>query len=194
LKWAETQDGFIAPLEKDEKKPVWITNVYSRQLVHKWRTEEQAILVGTQTVIDDNPKLNARDWNGNNPIRLIIDQNNRIPRDSHIFDNQVKTILFSKSKTTIEKENTTFEVIDFKQKIASQIVEVLYNHHVQSVIIEGGRQTLQTFIDTNLWDEARIFVGKIQFTSGTKAPILDKKTYEKYSIDQDELIISRNHD
>jgi diaminohydroxyphosphoribosylaminopyrimidine deaminase/5-amino-6-(5-phosphoribosylamino)uracil reductase len=125
---------------------------------------------------------------------LIIDQNNRIPRDSHIFDNQVKTILFSKSKTTIEKENITFEVIDFKQNIASQIVEVLYNHHVQSIIIEGGRQTLQTFIDANLWDEARIFVGKIQFTAGIKAPILDKKTYKKYSIDQDELIISRNHD
>jgi diaminohydroxyphosphoribosylaminopyrimidine deaminase/5-amino-6-(5-phosphoribosylamino)uracil reductase len=205
LKWAETQDGFIAP-EKilrypeisgqndTEKKPVWITNVYSRQLVHKWRTEEQAILIGTQTVIDDNPRLNARDWHGNNPIRLIIDQNNRIPRDSHIFDNQVKTILFSKSKTTIEKENITFEVIDFKQNIASQIVEVLYNHHVQSIIIEGGRQTLQTFIDANLWDEARIFVGKIQFTAGIKAPILDKKTYKKYSIDQDELIISRNHD
>ncbi|MBP6182731.1 bifunctional diaminohydroxyphosphoribosylaminopyrimidine deaminase/5-amino-6-(5-phosphoribosylamino)uracil reductase RibD [Flavobacterium sp.] len=194
LKWAETQDGFIAPLEKDEKKPVWITTVYSRQLVHKWRTEEQAILIGTQTVLDDNPKLNARDWHGNNPIRLIIDQNNRIPRYSHVFDNQVKTILFSKSKTTIEKENTTFEVIDFKENIASQIVEVLYNHHVQSVIIEGGRQTLQTFIDANLWDEARIFVGKIQFTAGTKAPILDKKPFEKYSIGQDELIISRNHD
>ncbi len=194
LKWAESQDGFIAPLEKDEKKPVWITTVYSRQLVHKWRTEEQAILVGTQTVIDDNPKLNARDWDGNNPIRLILDQNNRIPKDSHIFNNQVKTILFSKSKTTIEKENTIFEVIDFEQNIAKQIVKALYQHQIQSVIIEGGRQTLQTFIDVNLWDEARIFVGNIQFTSGKKAPILDKKPFEKYSISNDELIISRNHD
>ena len=194
LKWAESQDGFIAPLEKNEKKPVWITNVYSRQLVHKWRTEEQAILAGTQTVIDDNPKLNARDWHGNNPIRVIIDQNNRIPKDSHIFNNQVKTILFSKSKTTIEKENTIFEVIDFEQNIATQIVKALYLHQIQSVIIEGGRQTLQTFIDANLWDEARIFIGNTPFTAGTKAPILDKKPFEKYSIGTDELIISRNHD
>ncbi|MFV8326754.1 bifunctional diaminohydroxyphosphoribosylaminopyrimidine deaminase/5-amino-6-(5-phosphoribosylamino)uracil reductase RibD [Flavobacterium sp. ZS1P14] len=194
LKWAESQDGFIAPLEKEEKKPVWITNVYSRQLVHKWRTEEQAILVGTQTAIDDNPKLNARDWNGNNPIRLILDQNNRIPKNSHLFNNEVKTILFSKSQTTIEKENTIFEVIDFEQNIAKQILKALYQHQIQSVIIEGGRQTLQTFIDVNLWDEARIFVGNIQFTTGTKAPILDKKPFKKYSIANDELIISRNHD
>jgi len=194
LKWAESQDGFIAPLEKDEKKPVWITTVYSRQLVHKWRTEEQAILVGTQTVIDDNPKLNARDWYGNNPIRLIIDQNNRIPEDSHIFDNETKTIVFSKLKTTIKKENTIFEVIDFNQNIAVQIIEVLYNHQIQSVIIEGGKQTLQTFIDKNLWDEAKIFIGNVAFTAGIKAPILDKKPFEKYSIGNDELIISRNHD
>ena len=205
LKWAESQDGFIAPLEilrypeiseqnDNKKKPVWITNVYSRQLVHKWRTEEQAILVGTQTVIDDNPKLNTRDWYGNNPIRLVLDQNNRIPKDSHILNNQAKTIVFSKSKTTIKKENTIFEVIDFNQNIAVQIIEVLYNHQIQSVIIEGGRQTLQTFIDENLWDEARIFIGNMQFTAGTKAPKLDKNLFEKYSIDQDELIISRNHD
>ncbi|MFV8342385.1 bifunctional diaminohydroxyphosphoribosylaminopyrimidine deaminase/5-amino-6-(5-phosphoribosylamino)uracil reductase RibD [Flavobacterium sp. XS2P39] len=205
LKWAESQDGFIAPekilrypeISKQsdtKKKPVWITTVYSRQLVHKWRTEEQAILVGTQTVIDDNPQLNARDWHGNNPIRLIIDQNNRIPEDSHIFDNQIKTILFSKSKTKIEKENTIFEVIDFEQNIAKQIIKALYQHQIQSVIIEGGRQTIQTFIDTNLWDEARIFIGNVQFTAGTKAPILDKNPFEKYSIGNDELIISRNHD
>ncbi|HRN45021.1 MAG TPA: bifunctional diaminohydroxyphosphoribosylaminopyrimidine deaminase/5-amino-6-(5-phosphoribosylamino)uracil reductase RibD, partial [Flavobacterium sp.] len=159
LKWAESQDGFIAPTEKLEKKPVWITNQYSRQLVHKWRTEEQAILVGTQTAIDDNPKLNARDWSGKNPIRLVIDQNNRIEKNNHIFDNQAVTIVFSKSIDTIKKENTIFEILDFEKNIAEQIVQILYQHQIQSVIIEGGRQTLQTFIDANLWDEARVFVG-----------------------------------
>ena len=201
LKWAESQDGFIAPEEAlrkaqndNEKKPVWITNTYSRQLVHKWRSEEQAILVGTQTVIDDNPKLNVRDWAGNNPIRVVLDQNNRIPTDSHLFNNQIKTIVFSKLKNPIEKENCIFETIDFEQNIAQQIMETLYQHQIQSVIIEGGRQTLQTFIDANLWDEARIFVGNVQFNAGTKAPILDKSQYEKYSIGNDELIISRKHD
>lgn len=194
LKWAESKDGFIAPLEKLEKKPVWITNVYSRQLVHKWRSEEQAILVGTQTVIDDNPKLDVRDWAGNNPIRVVLDQNNRISNVSQIFNNQVKTIVFSKLKPAIEKENVIFEVIDFEQNIAAQIVKTLHQHQIQSVIIEGGRQTLQTFIDTNLWDEARIFVGNIQIKEGIKAPIIAHKPFDKYSIGNDELILSRNHD
>lgn len=194
LKWAETKDGFIAPIEKLEQKPVWITNHYSRQLVHKWRTEEQSILVGTQTVIDDNPKLDARDWFGNNPIRLVIDQKNRIPKDSHIFDNQTKTIIFSKIKTEIAEENTIFEVIDFEQNIAQQIIVILYKYQIQSVIIEGGKQTLQTFIDANLWDEARIFVGNSRFNIGTKAPKLVLKDFERYIIDTDELLISKNHD
>ena len=194
LKWAESKDGFIAPLEKLEQKPVWITNPYSRQMVHKWRSEEQAILVGTQTVIDDNPKLDVRDWTGNNPIRVVLDQNNRISNDSHVFDNEVKTIVFSKLKPAVEKENIIFEVIDFKQNIAEQIVKKLHQHQIQSVIIEGGRQILQTFIDANLWDEARVFIGNIQIKEGIKAPIITKKLFDKYSIGGDELILLRNHD
>lgn len=194
LKWAQSQDGFIAPSEKLEKKPVWITNPYSRQMVHKWRSEEQAILVGTQTVIDDNPKLDTRDWAGDNPIRLALDQNNRIPENSQILNNQVKTILFSKSKTAVIKENTTFECIDFQKNVAKQIVESLYEHQIQSVIIEGGSQTLQTFIDAKLWDEARVFIGNIHFTNGKKKPQLVSKEAEKQYIGADELIISKNHD
>ncbi len=194
LKWAQTQDGFIAPLEKKEQKPVWITNPNSRQLVHKWRTEEQAILVGTQTVIDDNPQLNARDWNGNNPIRIVIDQNNRIPEKSHIFDNQTKTIIFSKKETTLSSENTIFEILDFQENIAHQIVDRLYQHQIQSIIIEGGAQTLQTFIDANLWDEARVFIGNSQFGNGIKAPTLNTAPTKKEKIGTDELLIIRNYD
>jgi diaminohydroxyphosphoribosylaminopyrimidine deaminase/5-amino-6-(5-phosphoribosylamino)uracil reductase len=150
--------------------------------------------VGTQTAIDDNPILNARDWFGNNPIRLVLDQKNRIPNNSHVFDNQVKTILFSGTKTKIEKENTTFEVIDFEQNIANQIVSVLYKHQIQSVIIEGGRQTLQTFIDSQLWDEARIFIGNVSFISGIKSPVLNSNIFEQHLIDTDELKLYRNHD
>ena len=194
LKWAETQDGFIAPLTKLEQKPVWITNKFSRQLVHKWRSEEQAILVGTNTVIDDNPKLDVRDWTGNNPIRIILDQNNRIPKDSFIFNNQVKTIIFSNSSTRINQENSIFEVIDFKKNLANQILNVLYKHHIQSVMIEGGLQTLQTFIDENLWDEARVFIGNNNFETGIKAPLLALKNIEKHIIENDILLISRNND
>ena len=194
LKWAETQDGFIAPLQKEEQKPVWITTVQSRQLVHKWRTEEQAILVGTQTVIDDNPQLNARDWEGNNPIRIVIDQRNRIPKTAHVFDNQTKTIVFSSNKSTLSLENTIFEVIDFQQNIVQQIIDKLYQHQIQSVIIEGGSQTLQTFIDANLWDEARIFIGNSTFGTGKKAPILNTALSTKERIGTDELLIIRNYD
>lgn len=196
LKWAESQDGFLAP-EKEinpERKPVWITNSYSRQLVHKWRSEEQAILVGTQTVIDDNPKLNVRDWSGNNPVRVVLDQNNRILKESFVFDDSVKTILFTKSKISFSAENTTFEVIDFNQNIVPQILAVLYKNQIQSVIIEGGLQTLQSFIDQNIWDEARIFTGKTSLGKGTKAPDLRKKNVIKTHIQNDELIYVRNHD
>lgn len=194
LKWAETQDGFIAPLTKLDQKPVWITNEFSRQLVHKWRSEEQAILVGTQTVIDDNPKLDVRNWTGNNPIRIVLDQNNRIPKESHIYDNQVKTIIFSDIPKAINKENTTFEIIDFKQNLAEQILNVLYKHQIQSVIIEGGSRTLQTFIDENLWDETRVFIGNHNFETGIKAPILALKNIKKQAVGNDILLISRNND
>ena len=194
LKWAETQDGFIAPLQKEEQKPVWITNLNSRQLVHKWRTEEQAILVGTQTVIDDNPKLNARDWEGNNPVRVVIDQNHRIPKTAHVFDNQIKTIVFSNKKSAPSLENTIFEVIDFQQNIAQQIVNKLFQNQIQSIIIEGGAQTLQTFIDANLWDEARVFIGNCTFEKGVKAPILNTSPFKKEKIGTDELLIIRNYD
>ena len=200
LKWAESQDGFIAPIlrqsddEKIQRKPVWITNEFSRQLSHKWRTEEQAILVGTNTVVDDNPKLDARDWNGKNPVRIILDQNNRIPKDSYIYDNHIKTIIFSQLENTTIVENIIFEVIDFEQNLAQQILKVLYKHNIQSLIIEGGRQTLQTFIDENIWDEARIFIGNKAFENGTKAPNITLGKSEKQLIGNDELLILRNYD
>ncbi len=194
LKWAQTQDSFIAPLEKEELKPVWITSIQSRQLVHKWRTEEQAILVGTQTVIDDNPQLNARDWEGNNPIRIVIDQRNRIPKTAHVWDNKIKTIVFSNENSIPSSTNTIVEVIDFQQNIAPQIVEKLYQHQIQSVIIEGGAQTLQTFIDATLWDEARIFIGNSTFGTGKKAPVLNTSLSTKERIGTDELLIIRNYD
>jgi diaminohydroxyphosphoribosylaminopyrimidine deaminase/5-amino-6-(5-phosphoribosylamino)uracil reductase len=208
LKWAESQDGFIAPilrpfdklkasLTQDEiknRKPVWITNEFSRQLVHKWRSEEQAILVGTNTVVDDNPKLDARDWAGKNPTRIVLDQNNRIQKDSHIYDNQIKTIIFSQMPNAIIGENITFEVIDFKQNLAQQILKELYKHNFQSVIIEGGQLTLQTFIDEDFWDEARIFIGNKAFENGTKAPSITLERSVKHSIGNDELVISRNYD
>jgi diaminohydroxyphosphoribosylaminopyrimidine deaminase/5-amino-6-(5-phosphoribosylamino)uracil reductase len=200
LKWAESQDGFLAPVPdqtndyRATRKPVWITNEFSRQVVHKWRSEEQALLIGTQTAIDDNPKLDVRDWHGNNPIRIILDKNNRIPKDSYVFNTQQKTIFLCESNRAIHHQNCIFETIDFEQNLGYQIMETLYKQAIQSVIVEGGRQTLQTFIDENLWDEARIFVGTTQFKTGIPTPILNRSNAIKKTILNDSLFIIRNHD
>lgn len=181
LKWAESADGFLAPLQKDQRKPVWITNEFSRQLVHKWRAEEQAILVGTQTVVDDNPTLDVRDWTGENPTRIVLDQNNRISKESHIFGNQSKTLVYS------EAEN-------FSDNVALALAGRLYQDGIQSVIIEGGTRTLETFLLENLWDEARVFKGKARFENGVRAPQWPKSAACRKKILHDELLIFYNHD
>ena len=194
LKWAETKNGFVSPISKKTKNPVWISNQYSQQLVHKWRSEEHAILVGTNTVIADNPKLNVRSWTGNNPIRIVLDKNLRIPKNANIFDGSAQTIVITeRGKEKQEtRENLIFESIDFSKNIAKQICDVLFKHQIQSVIIEGGTQTLQTFIDADLWDEARVFIGQNEFENGVKAPIISGASVSENNIKGDVLKIIQN--
>ena len=172
LKWAQTQDGYIAPKNRVKQAPVWITQKVSRQLVHKWRSEEHSILVGTTTILDDNPSLDVRSWSGENPLRIVIDKDLKLPKDLKVYDGSIKTI-FINQKITTNKENLFFEKINFSKPIALEICKVLFKHKVQSLIVEGGRKTIQTFIDENLWDEARVFSGLVKFNEGTKAPKLD---------------------
>ncbi|MGS2764455.1 bifunctional diaminohydroxyphosphoribosylaminopyrimidine deaminase/5-amino-6-(5-phosphoribosylamino)uracil reductase RibD [Sinomicrobium sp. M5D2P9] len=189
LKWAESTDGYLSPAQRKETAPVWISNTCSRQLVHKWRSEEQAILVGTNTVIQDNPRLDTRDWAGNSPVRVVLDRELRIPRDFSVWDKRVKTIFLTGGKTIADEENIITETIDFSGNIAAQVCEALYRHGLQSVIIEGGRQTLQTFIDAKLWDEARIFRGNIMFNDGTPAPELQGYLRAERDIEGNQLRI-----
>ena len=184
LKWAQTADSFIAPTSKEKKEPVWITNEISRQLVHKMRSEEQAILVGTSTVIEDNPSLTTRDWKGNSPIRIIIDKTLKIPKSHTVYDGKVKTIVIT-SITKESSENLIFEVIDFSEAIVPQICDQLYRHEIQSLIVEGGTKTLQQFIEYNLWDEAFVFTGKTIFTTGVKAPELQGTLLSEEKIQTD---------
>ena len=173
LKWAQSQDGFLSPepQEKEKRRPVWITNSYSKQLVHKWRSEEQAILVGTNTAVADNPRLNTRLWTGDDPVRLVLDRQLRIPKDSHLFDDSIKTIVFTEENVSRRaSKNVIFERVNFARPLAQQVCDYLYQQEIQSVIVEGGRHTLQTFIEEDLWDEAHVFTGKINFKKGTKAP------------------------
>ncbi|MCP9199733.1 bifunctional diaminohydroxyphosphoribosylaminopyrimidine deaminase/5-amino-6-(5-phosphoribosylamino)uracil reductase RibD [Gramella sp. GC03-9] len=195
LKWAQTQDSFIAPLARDEKRPVWITNNHSGQLVHKWRSEEAGILVGTTTALNDNPKLNVRKWTGNDPVRILIDKYLKVPADSAILDDQQKTIVLCDDSSKAEnKKNTIYDNIDFSENIAKEVCRVLVKHEIQSVIIEGGSKTLQQFIEAGLWDEARLFTGKSYFGEGTPAPRLSASArlkVEKF-IENDHLKIYRN--
>ena len=191
LKWAESSDGFISPKAKIEKRPVWITNKKSRQIVHKWRAEEASILIGTNTAIEDNPNLTTRDWDGNSPIRFVIDKNLRIPLEANVFDRKAKTIIITEVKKENEK-NVIYELIDFSKNIATQIIELVYRYKIQSLIVEGGAKTLQTFIDKNLWDEARIIKGIPFFKEGIKAPFINGKICSESKIKQDTFKIILN--
>lgn len=194
LKWAESSDGFISPKNKSEQKPVWVSNEFSRQLVHKWRSEEQAIFVGTQTIIDDNPSLTVRDWVGNNPIRIVIDKEISIDSSSNVFDNQAKTIVFSNKEMTSNSDTIQYIKVDFDKNSTQAIVDKLFENNIQSIIIEGGRKTIQSFIDAHLWDEARIFIGEINLNEGTKAPKINNTIYSKSYLKKDTLLTYRNDD
>jgi len=159
LKWAQTSDGFIARENFDSK---WISNPLSRQLVHKWRTEIDAILIGKNTAKYDDPQLTARDWSGKNPIRLIIDHNLSLNEELKIFDDEQKTIVFHSQDQNTEKDGV--ELIQLKRdNFLGDMMQYLHKEKIQSVLIEGGTQTVQSFIYAGLWDEARIFTAPISF-------------------------------
>lgn len=195
LKWAQTQDGFIDIDRElaDYGQPTWITNKVAKKLVHKWRSEEQAILVGTKTAIKDNPSLTVREWSGKNPVRILLDRQNIVPVTHHILDDNVETLVFTRHKMP-DKSMTKFVCIDFKDDVIRQILSYLYQQKIQSVIIEGGRTVLQSFIDTNLWDETRLFVGNKWFKSGVKAPILMGEPLKTEEIGNSQLFFYRNFD
>ena len=196
LKWAETADGFIAPKKEEratDPEPFWITNPYSRQLVHQWRSEEQSILVGTNTVIEDNPKLDVRLHTGKNPIRVILDRKLKISSDYHVLDGSVHTLVLTEAvKTTQPNASVTYHQINFDKDVAQQICDVLYQENISSILIEGGSQTLQTFIDSGLWDEARVFTGMSHFKSGIAAPKFKGRLNSTKFIETDTLKIYSN--
>lgn len=171
LKWAESADGFIDIIrtEKDTLKPTWLTNQTAKHLVHKWRSEEQAILVGRKTAHLDNPELNVREWIGNNPLRILIDRKLCIPATYNIYKGPSKSLIFNNKKSASEA-NVEFIKIKSPDQIIEQIIHELYNREIQSIIIEGGAKVLNLFITKNLWDEEKRFVGEIHLRSGVKAP------------------------
>jgi diaminohydroxyphosphoribosylaminopyrimidine deaminase / 5-amino-6-(5-phosphoribosylamino)uracil reductase len=183
LKWAQTVNGFLARQDFSSK---WISNPYSRILVHKYRSEEMAVMVGTNTGLYDNPSLNVRDWFGKDPIRILVDKNLRIPKTHNLFDNSIPTLVLNELKSGVEGKNE-FLKIDFNQNLASQILQKLYEKNIASVLIEGGTKLFHTFIEAGLWDEARIFVSPTFFEDGIKAPEIPAAITEKRQIDDNQV-------
>ncbi|MDH5476159.1 MAG: bifunctional diaminohydroxyphosphoribosylaminopyrimidine deaminase/5-amino-6-(5-phosphoribosylamino)uracil reductase RibD [Cyclobacteriaceae bacterium] len=187
LKWAETADGFIARKNFDSK---WISNKHSRKMVHKWRAEEDAIMVGTNTAKYDNPQLNVRDWQGGNPIRVVIDKKLSLEKGLFLFDGSQPTLCYNLLESKTHK-NTVYVALE-EENFLEQLLADLHAREIQSVIIEGGSTLLQSCIDDDLWDEARIFVSKTMFKEGIAAPMINGEQLHYEKIGEDELKIIRN--
>ncbi len=190
LKWAQSVNGFIGNnnTTNTQAKPVWITDDKLRSLVHKWRSEEQAIMVGTNTALHDNPELNVREWKGKDPLRIVLDQHLRLPGHLHIFNKKIKTLVFT-SANSARSNSTNLEYfsIDFGSKIVKEICDALYTKNIQSLFVEGGSRLLQTFINEGLWDEARIFTGNKVLPEGVKAPEINGKLFSEMEFGKDKL-------
>lgn len=189
LKWAETKDGFIDidrnVIAKKDAQPTWISNELSKQLVHQMRGEEHAIMVGTHTALKDNPSLTTRTYGGVSPIRILIDRTLKVPTDYHLYNGEVKTFVFTEKEA--EHIHVVFQQIDFSKDIIPQVLEVLCQEKIQSVMVEGGKQLLQSFIEANLWDEAKVFVGTSVFKKGVQAPKINREPNKILRIDHDLL-------
>lgn len=186
LKWAQTADGFIARENYDSK---WISNEKSRQLVHKWRTEEDAIIVGKNTAKYDNPLLTARDWKGKNPVRILLDRKLEIDHESNLYNADAKTIILNEKKETTDSHIIWTKISDFSP---SSILEKIYSLNIQSVIIEGGAKVLNSFVNENCWDEARVFISSAKFEKGIAAPDLKTEPIKEEEILDDILKTYRN--
>ncbi|RLD63254.1 MAG: bifunctional diaminohydroxyphosphoribosylaminopyrimidine deaminase/5-amino-6-(5-phosphoribosylamino)uracil reductase RibD [Bacteroidetes bacterium] len=179
LKWAETKDGFIDKNRRSEEtvEQNWITNQVAKILVHKWRTEESAFMIGRKTAKKDNPQLTVREWHGRNPIRIVLDRKLKLSLDLKLFDKSAETVIFNSIKSE-QKHNLNYIKIDFNDDVLNSVLSKLYELEIQSLVIEGGEKLLTSFINANLWDEARIFVGNKYFKEGVKAPHFPFKPIE----------------
>jgi len=190
LKWAQTQDNFIDIERSPENygEPTWISGDLALRLVHKIRSEENAILVGRETAKKDNPALTVRHWTGKNPLRLVIDRQLQLQESLKLFDGSEKTIIFNAIKNE-DKENLRHIKTDSTKNTIPQILNELHRQNILSVIVEGGRQLLESFIELELWDEAYIFVGSKFFGSGVQAPKLKGKLIASEHLDNDRLFV-----
>ena len=190
LKWAQTLDGFIDTDRTETQHPTWITNAFAKRLVHKQRSEESAILIGTNTAQYDNPALTVREWTGNQPVRMVIDRVGRLDSNLHIFDGKSPTWVFT-AVDKPESDNLKFIRLNFDRDILPQMLSELYNRDVLSVIVEGGSVLLNSFLNSGLWDEAFVYTGNQFFGKGVEAPHISGETTAFQKLDDCKLHVLR---
>jgi diaminohydroxyphosphoribosylaminopyrimidine deaminase/5-amino-6-(5-phosphoribosylamino)uracil reductase len=186
LKWAQTLDGFIDTDHTERQHPTWITNSLAKRLVHKQRSEESAILIGTNTAEYDNPALTVREWSGTQPIRMTIDRTGRLNSGLTIFDGQAPTWVFTGIDQP-DRENLKFIKLNFDRNILPQMMDELYRCGILSIIVEGGSKLLNSFLELNLWDEAFVYTGNQFFGKGVAAPHISGKTIAFRKLDDCKL-------
>lgn len=189
LKWAETANGYFATDDGHQK---WISGALAKRMAHQWRTEEDAILIGKQTAIIDNPQLTAREWPGKNPTRLVIDKNLDVPQNNYIFNDEAKTIIFNEIKTDVVGNVHYIQMEDMHFYLAQKIAFQLYLMDMQSVIVEGGANILKQFLEANIWDEARIFSSQGSWNNGIPSPVINGRLQEQIRVGSDQLSIYIN--
>ncbi len=195
LKWAQSKDRFINQVHQGISKQVPISGEYAQMLSHQWRSKEQAILVGTNTVLTDNPRLTNRKWVGNNPLRIFIDKQLKVDKNYHLLSDEFPTVIFHSSTSLIQKiPHKEFIYVKDDDQFMNTILQHLYLKNIQSVIIEGGSAILQTFIDLNIWDEARVFSSSnIYLLEGIRSPNLSTIPSKTFDYKTDSLDIFYNN-
>jgi len=191
LKWAQTSDGFIDKKRTKEEAQEKITQPEVEIMVHLWRSQEQAIMVGTHTVIMDNPRLTARKVGGQSPLRVIIDKSLKIPTNSNIFDKAAPTLIFTEQPAP-STNGVEYKSVAFDGKLIQTMLTELYNRNIQSVIVEGGEKLLKSFIEKDYWDEAKVFYSSKTLGEGVPAPSFPFPSKGEIKIGDDTLVLYRN--
>lgn len=178
LKWAQSADGFLDRTRHSmEEPPVVLSSAETLRRVHQLRTEVRAIMVGTRTALLDNPSLTVRHWEGPSPLRIALDRSLKIPATHHLFDGKVPTWILTE-KAAKDRENISYIQVDFSQPLAAQIMDLLAERKIDSLLVEGGKQLLQTFLAEGLWDEARIETTPLRLGEGISAPRIEAAATE----------------
>ncbi len=174
LKWAQSQDGFIDKKREsvEDGAPAILSNSFTQMFVHKKRSEVDAIMVGTNTAVLDNPRLNSRLWHGKNPCRILLDKDLRLSTQSNLLNGEIPTIIFTEKESGIDKKNVRYISISFDENLIKNILFRLKGEGINSLMVEGGRMLLQSFIDSCLWDEALIEIAKRNLLDGVPAPMI----------------------